>query len=114
MRQRGGRAYHSILEPHLDFIREQRQRRKTWQEIADLLLTEKGIQVTLYAPYRFYRRHLRRAQRPHWETQAPPAVAQPERSSASTKRQPPRSNPLPPATDFRRPDLSTINTDSFT
>ena len=45
--QRGGRAYHSVLEPHFDFIREQRLRRKTWQEIAELLHTEKGIRVTL-------------------------------------------------------------------
>ena len=45
--KRGGRAFHSILEPHFDFIHQQRQRRKTWQEIADLLFNEKGIRVTL-------------------------------------------------------------------
>jgi hypothetical protein len=60
-RKRGGKPFHSILEPHFDFIREQRQRRKTWQEIADLLFSEKGIRVTFYAPYRFYRRKLKRA-----------------------------------------------------
>ena len=59
--KRGGRAFHSVLELHFDFIRQLRQRRKTWQEIAELLLAEKGIRVTLYAPYRFYRRQLRRA-----------------------------------------------------
>ena len=65
--KRGGKAFHSILEPHFDFIREQRQRRKTWQEIAKSLLIEKGIRVTLYAPYRFYRRKLKRAAKPNWE-----------------------------------------------
>jgi hypothetical protein len=65
--KRGGRAYHSILEPHFDFIREQRQRRKTWQEIASLLQTEKGVRVTLYAPYLFCRRKLKRAAKLHWE-----------------------------------------------
>jgi hypothetical protein len=34
--KRGGKPFHSILEPHFDFIRELRQRRKTWQEIAEL------------------------------------------------------------------------------
>src|SRR5271154_6846472 len=63
--KRGGKAFHSILEPHFDFIHQQRQRRKTWQEIADLLFTEKGIRVTLYAPYHFYRRRLKQAA--HWE-----------------------------------------------
>jgi hypothetical protein len=42
-RKRGGKAFHSILEPHFDFIHQQRQRRKTWQEIADLRSTKKGF-----------------------------------------------------------------------
>jgi hypothetical protein len=46
-------GFELILEPHYDFIRELRQRRKTWQEIADLLLSEKGIRVTFQAPYLF-------------------------------------------------------------
>ena len=65
--KRGGRAFHSIVEPHFDFIHQLRQRRKTWQEIAELLFTEKGVRVTLYAPYRFYRRKLKRAAKLHWE-----------------------------------------------
>ena len=32
----GGRAFHSRLEPFIDFIPEQRQRRKTWKEISEL------------------------------------------------------------------------------
>ena len=41
----GGRAFHSRLEPFVDFIREQRQRRKTWKEIAGLLRDEKGCTI---------------------------------------------------------------------
>jgi hypothetical protein len=36
-----------------DFIRELRQRRKTWRQIAELLLTEKNIRVTVYAAVSF-------------------------------------------------------------
>jgi len=109
-RKRGGRAFHSILEPHLDFIHQQRQRRKTWQEIADLLLTEKGVRVTLYAPYHFYRRRLERAS--HWENSS--VAFQPARPSAATRRPQSRPAPLPASTDFKRPNLSTINTEEFT
>ena len=65
--KRGGRAFHSILEPHFDFIRELRQQRKTWKEISEALHTEKSIRVTLYTPYRFYRRQLKRRAKGHWE-----------------------------------------------
>ena len=74
-RKRGGKPFHSILEPHFDFIRELRQRRKTWQEIAELLLTEKGIRVTFQGLHQFYRRYLKRQARSHWESEA--ATAQP-------------------------------------
>ena len=101
--QRGGRAYHSVLEPHFDFIREQRQRRKTWQEIAELLFTEKGIRVTLYAPYHFYRRKLKRAKQPHWEDQASPVDSQPARPIAAASHPEPKPAPLPPPPAFKRP-----------
>jgi hypothetical protein len=42
----GGRAFHSRLEAFVDFIREQRQRRRTWQEIAAVLSNEKGCAIT--------------------------------------------------------------------
>ena len=60
-RKGGGKPFRSILEPHFEFIRELRQRRKTWRQITELLLTEKGIRVTVFAPYLFYRRKLKRA-----------------------------------------------------
>jgi hypothetical protein len=110
-RQRGGRAFHSIVESHFDFIREQRQRRKTWQEIADLLFTEKGIRVTLYAPYRFYRRRLKRANDPHWEDSMKSPDSHPARPIPAASRPQPRPAPLPVQSDFKRPDLSKINTE---
>ena len=115
-RQRGGRAFHSILEPHFDFIREQRQRRKTWQEIADLLFTEKGIRVTLHAPYLFYRRKLRRAK--PWEDGQNPRAdsqkSQPAHPSTAAIWPQPRPAPLPLSSDFKRPNLSNLNTEEFT
>ena len=63
----GGRAFHSKLEPLVGFIREQRQRRKTWREIADSLRSEKECVVTLQGVHQFYRRFVKRQARPHWE-----------------------------------------------
>jgi hypothetical protein len=109
-RKRGGRAFHSILEPHFDFIREQRQRRKTWQEIAELLFTIKGIRVTLYAPYRFYRRRLKRAS--HWENSS--VDSQSARPNAAASKPESRPAPLPSSFNFKRPNLSNLNTEEFT
>ena len=46
-RSGGGRAFHSRLEPFVEFIREHRQQRRTWLEIATLLRIEKGCAITL-------------------------------------------------------------------
>jgi len=110
--QRGGRAYHSVLEPHFDFIREQRQRRRTWQEIAGLLNTEKGIRVTLYAPYHFYRRKLKRAKQPHWE--AANLESSPARPIVPANKPETRSAPLPVQPTFNRPNYSKFNMEEFT
>jgi hypothetical protein len=110
--KRGGTAFHSILEPHFDFIHQLRQRRKTWQEIAELLLTEKGIHVTLYAPYRFYRRHLQRRAKGHWEEAE--NHSQPAHLNTAASRLQSRPAPLPASPDFKRPDLSRFNMDEFT
>jgi len=112
--KRGGKPFHSILEPHFDFIRELRQRRKTWQEIADLLLSEKGIRVTFHAPYLFYRRRLKRATKPHWEDAENNSELQPARPNTAASRPQSRQSPLPPNPDFKRPDLSKFNMDHFT
>ena len=110
-RKRGGKAFHSILEPHFDFIRELRQRRKTWQEIADLLFSEKGIRVTFYAPYLFYRRRLKRAAKPHWENAE---IVPNSNPPAPTQRPAGRhhvQSPLPKPNPFKRPNIKNINTD---
>jgi len=107
--KRGGKAFHSILEPHFDFIHQQRQRRKTWQEIASLLFSEKGVRVTLYAPYRFYRRRLKRVAKPHWENSA--IDSQPARPSAVPSRPQSRQSPLPKPIPFTRPNIKNINPD---
>lgn len=113
--QRGGKAYHSVLEPHFDFIRELRQRRKTWQEIADLLHAEKGIRVTLYAPYHFYRRKLKHAKRPHWESEATPVESQPTRPIAPvSKLESTAKSPLPAQPAFKRPNRETFKPDEYT
>ena len=96
-RKRGGKPFHSILEPHFDFIRELRQRRKTWQEIAELLFTEKNIRVTFYAPYLFYRRKLKRATKPNWENAGNNSESQPARPNAAASRPQSRPSPLPPS-----------------
>jgi hypothetical protein len=82
----GGRPFHSRLESFAEFIREQRQQRRTWQEIAARLRTEKDCVITSQGLHQFYRRYLKRQARPHWESEAatpPPATVNP---SASTPK----------------------------
>ncbi len=104
-RHGGGRAYRSRLEPFAEFIREQRQQRRTWQEIATLLRTEKGCNITLQGLHQFYRRYLKRQARPHWESDA--VMAQP----ASIKTPPPARKPVaatPTPRPFRQPNSDHI------
>jgi hypothetical protein len=77
----GGRPFHSRVEPFTGFIREQRQQRRTWQEIATLLRTEKGCAITSQGLHQFYRRYLKRQARPHWESEA--ATPQPAKVNPS-------------------------------
>ena len=113
-RKGGGKPFQSILEPHFDFIRELRQRRKTWQEIAALLFTEKGIRVTVFAPYLFYRRKLKRAAKANWENPGNYSEAHPARPIAAASRAQLRPAPLPPKPAFKQPNISTIKDDQFT
>jgi hypothetical protein len=109
--KRGGKAFHSVVESHFDFIHQLRQRRKTWKEIAELLLSEKGIRVTLYAPYRFYRRQLRRRARGNGEPVENKVQLQPVRPNTTPSRPQSRPAPLPPQQDFKRPDRAKIDND---
>ena len=103
----GGRAYHSRLESFVDFIREQRQHRRAWKEIAELLREQKNCSVTLQGVHQFYRRYVLRSRKPHWETQVPflpaPAKATPAPRTVLAE--------LPPKRPFRRPpaDDLTLN-----
>ena len=113
-RKSGGRAFHSIVEPHFNFIHQLRQRRKTWQEIAELLFTEKGVRVTLYAPYRFYRRKLKRAAKPDWEAEANLSQSEPTQPKATVIRPQSRPAPLPPKITYKQPNISPTDIEPFT
>ena len=110
----GGRAFHSRLEPFVDFIREQRQRRKTWKEIAATLSGEKDCAITAQGVHQFYRRHLLRRAKGHWEDESSQVAAQPTTPNAAANRSQKRLSPLPPKPNFKQPDLSKSNTDNFT
>lgn len=105
----GGRAYRSRVEPFVDFIRAQRQQRKTWQEIAERLCTEKGCAITFQGLHQFYRRYLKRQALAHWEHQ--PVLSQPACPNGSASR-PEQSKPMlaatPMARPFRRPNPDDI------
>ena len=113
-RSGGGRAFHSRLEPFVDFIRDLRQRRKTWREIAGALSGEKGCVITAQGVHQFYRRHLQRHAKGHWEDQSEHSESQPVRPTAEASRPQSRPAPLPPEPTFKRPDLSKFNMDHFT
>lgn len=93
----GGRAFHSRLEPFVDFIRQQRQRRRTWKEIAERLRTEENCSITFQGVYQFYRRFVKRQARPHWEreTVSTALPAEPSRKPVLAALPPPRSFKAP-------------------
>jgi hypothetical protein len=108
-RSGGGRAFHSRLEPFVDFIREQRQRRKTWQEIAAMLSKEKGCAMTAQGIHQFYRRYLQRRAQTHWEDASFVAKV----TTAPINMTPvPARNPIlaaiPPPRAIRRPNPDDI------
>ena len=107
--RRGGPAHHSVVRPHFEAIRLWRQQRKTWKEIAELLASEKGVRVTLYAPYRFMRRRLNRPT--HWEDDEVQNTGSSQ--TANPKASLPRSAPALPASDFHRPDRKAFNPDEY-
>ena len=111
--RRGGRAHHSVLEPHFEAIRQWRRQRKTWKEIAALLASEKGVHVTLYAPYRFMRRRLKRPA--HWEHESTASPASSESQPTRPKAPVIRPSPAPvlPASDFNRPNRKSFNPDEY-
>jgi len=113
-RKGGGKPFRSILEPHFEFIRELRQRRKTWRQITELLLAEKNIRVTAFAPYLFYRRKLKRAAKSNWENAGNDSQFPPARPDVTASRPQSRPSPLAKPVPFKQPDISTIKKDQFT
>jgi hypothetical protein len=109
----GGRAFHSRLEPFVDFIREQRQRRRTWREIAGALSEEKSCGITAQGIHQFYRRHLQRRFKGHWENTQENLESHNIQMNAVVRPQS-RPAPLPPKVDFKRPDRSKLNNEEFT
>ena len=103
----GGRAYRSRLESFVEFIREQRQRRKTWQEIAAQLRNEKKCSITFQGLHQFYRRYLKRQARPHWESET--AMAQPATVKLQTAAHKPVLAATPKPSSYRRPHPDDIN-----
>jgi hypothetical protein len=88
----GGRAFHSRLEPFVDFIHEQRQARKTWKEIAAMLAAEKSCTITAQGIHQFYRRYVKQKAQPHWEREAVGtphlATGEPEQTGQSNSTNP--------------------------
>jgi len=106
-RRGGGKAYRSRVEPFADFIRAQRQQRKTWQEIAESLRSEKGCVVTFQGLHQFYRRYVKRQARPHWE--AGQGVVPPAHLHIAASRPEPILAAIPAARPFRKPSPENIN-----
>jgi hypothetical protein len=106
MKLGGGRAYRSRLESFVEFIREQRQQRRTWQEIATLLRTEKGCAITFQGLHQFYRRYLKRQTRPHWENGEAVVQSATVNSPASARK--PVVAATPSDRPFRQPNPDEI------
>ncbi len=90
----------------MDFIREQRQQRKTWQEIAAIFRAEKDWSITFQGLHQFYRRYLKRQSRPHWESEV--ALAQPATVKAETPIRKPMLAAMPVPRPFRQPSSDNI------
>jgi hypothetical protein len=109
-RSGGGRPFHSRLESFVGFIRQQRQQRKTWQEIATLLRTEKGCAISFQGLHQFYRRYLKRQSRPHWENESAALAAQSPVATPNEKHE--RRKPVlaatPSAQPFRQPNSDNL------
>jgi len=105
-RRGGGRAYRSRLEAFVDFIREQRQQRRTWEEIAALLRTKKGCVITFQGLHQFYRRYLKRQAKPNWEDGAVMAQPAPVKPPAPVHKPVLAATPTPRS--YRQPSPENI------
>jgi hypothetical protein len=111
----GGRAYRSRLEPFVDYIRQQRQQRKTWKEIAELLRSEKGCDITFQGLHQFYRRYVKRQTRPHWEDKSVLSQStHPKVIAIKPASNRPTVAAIPAARPFRQPNPENINLNDLT
>ncbi len=114
---RGGRPFRSRLEPHVEVIRAERARRRTWAEIAEAL-RGMGCPITPQGVHQFYRRYLRRG--PSWEDQPFQPRPGPPMASPAATPPPPRpppvgtAKPFLPTSTFRRPDPQQLNREDYT
>ena len=109
----GGPAFHSRVEPFVVIIREQRQQRKTWREIAEWLAVEEGCRITLQGLHQFYRRYVKRQGRHHWEDEGralsvPPSLPHEPASRPESNRKPVLAA-IPAARSFRQPSPDSLN-----
>lgn len=122
VRRGGGRAFHSVLEPHYEFIRQLRRQRLTWREIAERLAAEKGLRVSLHAAYRYCRR--RKLRRRSWEDGPPPEAGtgtSPAGAPPTRDADVPGAAPAPmltrkpylPTRSFRAPDPKNLSREEF-
>jgi|GEM_PF-803923 len=112
-RSGGGRAYHSVLEPHWELIRQLRRQRMTWKEIAGQLQAHHGIGVTLHAVYRFSRRRSRRPASWEDKPRPPESVSTPLSLDPTPLAPTPIQRPFLPNTSFRRPDPQQFNREDY-
>jgi len=93
----------------VDLIREQRQRRRTWQEIAAMLSNEKGCAITAQGVHQYYRRHLQRRAQTHWEdTSSVSKVTTTPTNMATAPARKPILAATPPLREVRRPNPDDI------
>lgn len=105
----GGPAFHSRLDPHIEFIRQQRRQHKTWRQIAEQLCSQKSCPITFQGVHGFYRRYLRRCARPHWEEDTPSPKTQVSARPETTAQRKPLLAATPVARPFRQPNPNNIN-----
>jgi hypothetical protein len=112
-RKGGGRAFRSRVETFVAIIREQRQQRKTWREIAEWLAVEEDCRITLQGLHQFYRRYVKRQGRRHWEDEGralsvPPSLPHEPASRPESNRKPVLAA-IPAARSFRQPSPDSLN-----
>ena len=105
-RKRGGRAFTASWNRTLISSTSNASGAKRGRKLPILLFSEKGIRVTFYAPYLFYRRRLKRAAKPNWENAENHSEFQPARPNAAASQPQSRPSPLPKPAPFKRPNIS--------